>query len=90
MSFTTGMLAKAQETYANALSGKMTRFAGRRLEQHGIAALRAEITHWQTAGRRRNGARSAASSPDGALRNPGQSDSDYPGFYCVSSGLLYT
>jgi hypothetical protein len=47
MSFTTGMLAKAQETYANALSGKMTRFAGRRLEQHGIAALRAEITHWQ-------------------------------------------
>jgi hypothetical protein len=47
MSFATDMLAKAQEAYANALSGKMTQFDGRRLEQHDIAALRAEVTHWQ-------------------------------------------
>jgi hypothetical protein len=47
MSFATDMLAKAQTAYSNALSGKMTQFDGRRLEQHDIKALRDEVAHWQ-------------------------------------------
>lgn len=47
MSFATDMLTASQTAYQNALSGKMTQFNGRRLEQHDIAVLRKEVEHWQ-------------------------------------------
>lgn len=47
MSFATDMLAASQTAYQDALSGKMKQKDGHRLEQHDIAALRAEVERWQ-------------------------------------------
>lgn len=48
MATTTETLTAVQAAYAAALAGRVVEFNGQRFEPHDIAALRAELTHWET------------------------------------------